>query len=268
MKTVRENAKRAPHYLRRLRVSFSYSGVAYRIFRTVAPIKLALLTTTLSGAALASESTFDQTLELCSSLSGGQEGVRSDLVAMGWEPVENPKTALDVLFWTIFSTDFATFTEENLALFSNSEVEGEQLGYLVANAHFLSVSILGNSALPPDQPAYMNGGIKLATLGLSLNKGYCVITGPSSIFENATSLDNFVDKWPDNRNKSDRPGVSARFGETDLARIFVARLDREEIRALYSSTPIALPYSNQEFDDRLFDGSPPAVIHITPKRSQ
>ncbi len=207
-------------------------------------------------------------MRVCSSLGSDQQSIDTNLTGLGWEPEDTPKTIGDILFWMFFARDFATLDDQALKLRANTEDLGAQLGSLIVNSSFMAASTLGNSALPPDQPAYSKGDYRLAVLGVSLDKGYCVMTGPANISETMSALEDFSEQWPENHPKSDRDGVTALSGATPNARVFLASLDEATLRALYSSTTIQLPYTKRKFDPRVFDDLPKAVIHISPLQPQ
>jgi hypothetical protein len=207
-------------------------------------------------------------VRVCSSLGSDQQSVDTKLTDLGWKPEGSPKTIGDILFWMFFAGDFATLDDQALKLRANSEDLGAQLGTLIVNSSFMAASTLGNSALPPDQPTFSKGDYRLAVLGVSLDKGYCVMTGPANISETPSALEGFSEQWPENLPKSNRDGVTARSGTTPKASIFLASLDEATLRSLYGSTTIRLPYTEREFDPRVFDDLPKAVIHISPIRPQ
>ncbi len=212
--------------------------------------------------------TFREALSLCSDLGNDIATVDDELSNLGWQAADTPQTTLGVLFWSLFARDFAVFGDEALELMANSDDFGTQLGYLIVNADFMAASILGNSALPPNQPAYSKGEYQLAVLGVSLGKGYCIMAGPSTILDTVTQFDSFAEKWPKDMPKSSRDGVTALFGTAGNAKIFAANLDEPTLRKLYSSTTIELPESRRTFDPQIFDTLPPAVISISPTRPQ
>ena len=181
---------------------------------------------------------------------------------------KSSKTLLNVVFWAVFARDYAIYDSDALLLQSSSDLLGKQLGYLIVNSKFLAASILGNSALKPDQLVFQKEAFTLGVIGLELNKGYCIMSGPASITAGVSSIPDFVENWPDTFPISNRNGVAARFGHTKSAKLFDAALDRMAISQIYSSTPIELPYSKKEFDPAMFDDLPLAVIQITPIRSQ
>ncbi len=243
------------------------SGAA-RQCRRAGAVFVALSTLCSPVYASGEPETVRDVLSLCSDLGNNVAAVDDELKNLGWQAADTPQTSLNVLFWSLFARDFTVFGDEALELMANSDNLGTQLGYLIVNADFMAASILGNSALPPNQPAYSKGEYQLAVLGVSLGKGYCIMAGTSTILDAVTQFDSFAEKWPEDMPKSNRDGVTALFGTVGNAKIFAANLDEPTLRTLYSSTTIELPESRRTFDPQIFDALPPAVISISPTKPQ
>ncbi|MFX0542198.1 hypothetical protein ACEWPM_010760 [Roseovarius sp. S4756] len=262
-------SSRALTDLRRKQSAFpwGWSGAVGRC-RRAAYLFIAFTLCSIPAHASEDQQTTRNVVAICSNLGSDQQLVDTKLIDLGWEPEDTPETIGNILFWMFFARDFATLDDEALKVRSNSEDLGAQLGYLIVNSSFMAGSTLGNSALPPNQSVYSKGDYRLAVLGVSLAKGHCLVTGPANISETLPDLEDFSEQWPENLPKSDRDGVLARSGTIPEARIFLASLDEAPLRALYGSTTIQLPYTEREFDPRVFDDLPKAVIHISPIRPQ
>ena len=224
----------------------------------------------ITGPASASEQTssLSEIMAVCSALQNDPEAVRQELVGLGWKPAVSLEKVANIFFWAVFTRDFVKYDDAALGRASMSDDMGSKLGYLIENADFMSASILGNSALPTGQPTYNKDGFELATIGLSIGKGYCIATGPKAAFDTLTNAAYYIEKWPDQFPKSGRPGISATFGKWNNASVFAAKLDVATIRAMYESIPIKFKYIKKDFDIQILNDLPSAIFHITPKRPQ
>ena len=104
------------------------------------------------------------TIDFCLKLPASQNLVFEELEPMGWKKSLGSKDniAVKVIYSTIFT----------------ARHRSEDLEYTYNNSQFMAASILGNSALKPNQPAFIYKGLRLGVLGIKLGKGYCVLTGP------------------------------------------------------------------------------------------
>ena len=212
--------------------------------------------------------TLDQVLALCSDINGDADAVHAKLLELGWTPTEGPDAVYNIAFWNIFARDFAVFSDDDLQGAANSEDRGLQLGYLIENVEFLTASMLGNSALSLDQPSYEKDDFRLATLGLGIGRGYCIMSGPERTYEHIDAMPDFEGDWPRDVPKSDRPGVTARFGEFQSARVLAAKYDDTLIRELFGAQDIDFSYRTRAFDMQFFDDMPASTFHISPKRTR
>lgn len=192
-------------------------------------------------------------------------GVLTDL---GWTVGESQDTTADLLFWVLFASAFTFNETEGVEVAAKSEELERRLGYMIVNSSFMSASILGNSAMPPNQPNYTHGKYRLALIGVGYGKGYCVLSGPVSIVDEVKAIPGFVERWPDAAPRSDWAGVSSVVGEADGIRYFASIFDRDALSSLYSSTDIVFPETTEKFDPGIFDASPEAIIHISSIRPQ
>lgn len=245
------------------------SGAAGRCRRAIAALACcALVETTLPSKVLASAQVLHDTFDLCKDLGQTRDEVGRRLAELGWLEGDSPAATADLMFWAVFARDFSFLTDEALSRMANSEDRGQQLGYMIANASFTSASILGNSALPPDQPNYAQGPYRLAVLGVSLGRGYCVLSGPDVIVAVFQAVPGFAEQWPENVPQSNRTGVNTVFGEAQETTIMTSDFDQAELRDLYTSADIELPYMGREFDLSIFDAAPEAIVHISQKQPE
>lgn len=64
-------------------------------------------------------------------------------------------------------------------------IDETDLAYTVENAYFMAASILGNSELGPNQPAFIHADIQLALIGVEEGRQYCAFAGPRWIVYSA-----------------------------------------------------------------------------------
>lgn len=104
-------------------------------------------------------------IELCLTRLNDEERVEAHLIDAGW----NKNLSSEVVFDTMTSLNFA---------FKYTSESAEALEYAFQNSRFMAASILGNSALPANQPSYSLEDINLSPIGLSSDMPYCILSGP------------------------------------------------------------------------------------------
>ncbi len=113
----------------------------------------------------ARDEAFNTLVELCSRLPAERDQVESKLVAGGWAEPSDPVVLFDLMASGTFN-------------FKHSFSDRETLGKSLENAFFMAASILGNSALPPAQKAYVSGDLVVGVIGLTIDEPglpYCII---------------------------------------------------------------------------------------------
>jgi len=125
------------------------------------------------SAETATHNAVEFALRACAQLPDGKDVILNALEQHGWtKPAD-----FNVLTNLFASTKFA---------FKHSTENAELLEKSIANAFFMSASVLGNSALPPNQPVFVHEDVSIGVIGLTLSKSglpYCVIGGPSALFD-------------------------------------------------------------------------------------
>jgi hypothetical protein len=120
-----------------------------------------------------------------------------------------------------------------------SGASAETLDYAQQSAHFMTASILGNSALPENQPGYTAGNLKLGTFGMSLDTPDCFLAGPASLYDSlATSA-----MITPNNNQLERvlsdPAKAVTTGTLEDATLWLVRLDLAQVEAAYAAESLA-----------------------------
>ena len=108
---------------------------------------------------------FKTLVELCAELPAGKEHIEKKIVAYGWAQASDPAVLVDLMASTTFN-------------FRHSLTNKEDLAMSLENAFFMAASMLGNSALPQGQKAYVSGDLVVGIIGITLDKPglpYCVI---------------------------------------------------------------------------------------------
>ena len=95
------------------------------------------------------------------------DDAKATLGAAGWAQTQDPQVVFNPLRSAVFSFQF----------------NSEDVGYSILNADFMAASILGNSALGPNQLGFTFGNVQLAVLAVEEGTPYCVATGPADILD-------------------------------------------------------------------------------------
>ena len=136
-------------------------------YRQVAVLVVAavLAISPLASPALAQsqEDAVRTALNVCTDLPTEIEPARESLRAGGWVSAED--AAISALFNAYVAFNF----------------NADDLQYTFSNAGFMAASVLGNSALGPDQVGMELDGYRIAVLGISEGTPYCVLTGPDQL---------------------------------------------------------------------------------------
>jgi hypothetical protein len=227
---------------------------------------VAVLTAALSATPVAALD-IGGTLEFCAELTGDRDAVTTQLTELGWVPESDPNPiAGEILLWGGFARAYALQPGQSLVLQSGSDEPGKQLGFIIENASFMAASVLGNSALSPNQPSFTSGAHRLATLGVELGEGYCVWSGPSELQDAASS-------WADDEAQNmattpfqtvpDRPGIALRSYVSERAIMFIHATEPSEISRHYAAQDASYAYSNRAFDLQIFDTLPATLLQIS-----
>lgn len=171
-------------------------------------------------------------IELCLTLPEDGENVEAHLIEAGWKKNHSEKAVFD----TMISTHFA---------FRYSSENAEELGYSFRNSDFMAASALGNSALPPHQPSYSLDDVRLATIGLSLDTPYCLLTGPIRL----NSALNIIGISEDNAVESD-PRFS-QFGEISRVLYTVKFENKDVVVAIVDTDAISEKVAEFSLDQYL-----------------
>ncbi|WP_372570842.1 hypothetical protein [Ruegeria jejuensis] len=139
-----------------------------------------------------------------------------DLCASGFGSLDSARDALTNAGWTEFENGPASVMVSSILAFSIDETD---LAYTVENAYFMAASILGNSALGPNQLAFVHSDILLGLIGVEEGSQYCVVGGPK--WTALTALQNGYGGGVRARTKL----VSLLFGRKDQSTTAVALLD-------------------------------------------
>lgn len=131
----------------------------------IATCLISLASLLLAGNPALSETAkaIDAALEICDSLPQPVKETAEVLVEAGWN------SDGDAVMAAFASTAFAFL------------LKPDDIAYSLDNGSFMAASILGNSALPPDQPGFSAGGLRLAILVGDTAKGYCVLSGGNGL---------------------------------------------------------------------------------------
>ncbi|WP_424832377.1 hypothetical protein [Ruegeria sp.] len=97
------------------------------------------------------------------------------LCSSGFENLDSARDALTKAGWNEFEDGPAPAVVSNRVAFSIDETD---LPYTVENAYFMAASMLGNSALGPNQPAFVHTDVQLALIGVEEGHQYCAFAGP------------------------------------------------------------------------------------------
>ena len=106
----------------------------------------------------------------------------ANLCAEGPMTLDDAKAALGAAGWVQTQDPQVVFNPLRAAVFS-FQFRSEDVGYSLLNAEFMAASILGNSALGPNQLGFTFSDVQLAVLAVEERKPYCVATGPAAILD-------------------------------------------------------------------------------------
>jgi hypothetical protein len=101
----------------------------------------------------------DAALSVCSSFPKSAGETSDRLLGAGW--ISEP----DAVMAAMTSGVFAFL------------LKPEDIAYSLDNGTFMAASVLGNSALPPNQPGFSANVLRLAILAGETEQGYCVLSG-------------------------------------------------------------------------------------------
>lgn len=188
---------------------------------------IALSAFQLAGAAAfaATSSQLDAALTICTSLPQPSGVVADKLVGTGWAADS------DAVMAAFVSGAFAFYLKPH------------DIAYSLDNGWFMAVSVLGNSALPPDQPGYSTDTLRLAVLAGESAQGYCVLSGDDGLLtdlQSAAALTEYASDDLQSRFKGSLSGHS----------IEVVWLKRIELQRLIAqATPQYVDPTSFVFDD-------------------
>lgn len=134
--------------------------------RTSMMLSVGAILVALIGPAASAQSMDDSltaAFNLCLSPPDSPDAAREVLDDSGWQPSEDA-TAI-ALYNAVVAFNF----------------NAADLAYTFTNAGFMAASVLGNSALGPDQVGMELDGYRIAVLGISEGTPYCVLTGPDQL---------------------------------------------------------------------------------------
>ncbi|MEJ6393744.1 hypothetical protein V8J82_10780 [Gymnodinialimonas sp. 2305UL16-5] len=117
------------------------------------------------------DSAVSAALALCADLPEETQTARDTLQANGWQASES--ATLVALFNAIAAFNF----------------DASDLSYTFQNAGFMAGSVLGNSALGPDQIGMTFETYTTAAIGIAEGEAYCVLTGPNQLLSALEQLD-------------------------------------------------------------------------------
>lgn len=147
-------------------------GSRRKISSAIIASALSIVSSSSISAETPTHNAIEFALRACAQLPDGKDTILNSLEQNGWVKSADSYTLYDLLASATFAFKRST---ENAELLENS----------LANAFFMSASILGNSGLPPNQPAFILDEMSIGVIGLTLskNKPWCVINGPSALFD-------------------------------------------------------------------------------------
>lgn len=185
--------------------------------------------------------------DLCATGFTSLQSARTALGAVGWQEDEGMETARNALAASVFAFRF----------------DPADVGYSVLNADFMAASILGNSALGPNQLGFRLGGVQLGVLGVEEGTPYCVATGPAWILDAATGNVGAI-------AETSQPGpVRLRQGDLAEGSYSDALIDLAVVSALDptagAASRVDLPPVTREVFDRFLATIGAATIHISSK---
>ncbi|MEX0318867.1 MAG: hypothetical protein AB3N21_12985 [Ruegeria sp.] len=105
-----------------------------------------------------------------------------DLCSGGMESLQTARATLESVGWAPWEEGPASILASNAIAFS---VDATNPAHTVDNALFMAVSILGNSELGANQPAFVLSDIRLALVGVEEGKPYCAFAGPDWLVHSA-----------------------------------------------------------------------------------
>ncbi|NVO56555.1 hypothetical protein HW561_12225 [Rhodobacteraceae bacterium B1Z28] len=123
-----------------------------------------------------------------------EQGEKAVFVALELcsEPIETlvaARAALAEAGWTEFDEGPGRIVLSNRIAFSIDEAD---LPYTIRDASFMTASLLGNSALGPNQLAFEHSNVRLALIGIEEGQSSCAFTGPAWLLQSART--NGIDK--------------------------------------------------------------------------
>lgn len=165
-------------------------------------------------------------VEVCSDPAPDTQSVATAITAGGWTPDDNGATVRTAMFSALFHMQY-------------SSASAEALDYAQQNADFMTASILGNSALPENQPGYTAENLKLGTFGMTSDTPYCILAGPAWLYDSlATSANMAATNDQPERVISD-PAKSVMTGTLEDATLWLMRLDLTEVDAAYAAKDLS-----------------------------
>ena len=180
--------------------------------------------------------------EICAAGPTSLDETRTALVESGWTNAD-VKVALAALTSGFFAFQF----------------NPSDVGYSMFNAIFLAGSALGNSALGPNQLGLTAGDVSLGVYGIEEGKPYCVVTGPTWVFDSLTDGDTDI------AGKASPGFLRIREGSIGQGSYVAALMDLSAVAALDPTKGAAadagFPVTRADFD--LFLASlGEATVHI------
>jgi hypothetical protein len=106
----------------------------------------------------------------------------ANICAEGPTTIDDAKAAIGAAGWIHTQDPQVVFNALRSAVFS-FQFNPEDVGYSLLNADFMAASILGNSALGPNQLGFTFDDLQLAVLAVEEGAPYCVATGPAAILD-------------------------------------------------------------------------------------
>lgn len=203
-------------------------------------------------------------VELCSKLEDGAETVTDRLERHGWLPTNNREVLVSSLASIVLTRDIAFIDDARLKMIANSDDPSVQFSYLLENSAFMSASILGNSALPANQPVYEKDGYALAALGLSLDAPYCIASGPINFGQMISSSIDFAEETSETPPLSGRSGVTVTIARSADVVIYAAHLEPSTVLEAFGNPEIQFEYAKSADASGFFYSLPVQVIQITP----
>ena len=199
-------------------------------------------------------------LSICQNLKAEKKVIENSVLASGWikedtEP-RQPSQAFLALMGVTMAHDLAYRTERSASRGRETSGKEALYSFILQNGPFIAASVLGNSALKRNQPSYTQESYGFSTMGLALDTPYCLLNGPSSLFDAFLANPDFQ-VLDDSRIPAVtlRPGAELYFGRIGALTAYVTRINIQQLISQATEAGVPVP-------DELVEALPPTSIQI------